>query len=346
MLNFRFSKKLKRVYILPIILFCAVVLLLLQYARLQNRLASPIADSQAVVIANEPIQPIPLEIELDVNKVELGNLLFHDPQLSSDNTVSCATCHDLKRGGVDRLAKTVGMGSKLLTLNSPTVFNSGFQFKQNWDGRDNTLEEQAEGPLSSTGEMGGLTWEQLMEKMKANSQYQALFKQIYRDGITPNNITNALAVFQRSLYTPNAPFDRYLRGNPDAITPEEKRGYDIFKSYGCITCHQGMLVGGNMFQTFGIMGDYFGDRGEIKEADLGRYNVTKNERDRHVFKVPTLRNITKTAPYFHDGTAENLDEAIKVMAKYQLGIEMPQEDVDSIMLFLRTLEGEYQGEPL
>jgi cytochrome c peroxidase len=346
MLNFPLSKKLKRIYIIPILLFCAVVVFFWQYSRLDNPSISPIADSQTAILVNEPIQPIPLEIELDADKVELGNLLFHDPQLSSDNTVSCASCHDLARGGVDRLPTSLGMGNSTLTINSPTVFNSGLQFKQNWDGRAETLEEQAEGPLSSAGEMGGLTGEQLIEKLKKSSQYQTLFKEVYSNGITFDNVTNALGEFQRSLYTPNAPFDRYLRGNPDAITAEEKRGYDLFKSYGCVTCHQGMLVGGNMFQTFGIMGDYFGDRGNIKEADLGRYNVTKNERDRHVFKVPMLRNITKTAPYFHDGTAETLDEAIKVMAKYQLGIEMPQEDVDSIMLFLRTLEGEYQGEPV
>lgn len=300
-----------------------------------------------VALAEEPIQPIPLVLNLDSRRVALGDQLFHDTQLSSNGTVSCATCHALDKGGTDRLAISQGMGGSLTGLNAPTVFNSGFHSRLNWDGKAKTLEEQANGPIASVGEMGGMSWPAVVDRLQQSEAYSGLFGEIYTDGITPDNVRDAIATFQRSLYTPNASFDQYLRGDEDAITAEAKQGYDLFKSYGCISCHQGMVVGGNMFQTLGIFGDYFADRGTpILEADLGRFNITGNELDRHVFKVPSLRNIALTAPYFHDGNAETLDDAIKMMGKYQLGVDIPQVDVDKLMQFLRSLTGEYDGEPL
>lgn len=300
-----------------------------------------------VAWADEPIQPIPLEMELDENRVALGDRLFHDPQLSSNGSISCATCHDLNKGGTDRLPISLGMGGSKTSLNSPTVFNTGFHSRFNWDGGAKTLEDQADGPIASVGEMGGMSWQSVVERLEQKTDYRAAFREVYVDGVTPDNIKDAIATFQRSLYTPNAPFDQYLRGNEEAISPQAKQGYDLFKAYGCVSCHQGMTVGGNMFQTLGIFEDYFADRGTpVIEADLGRYNVTGNELDRHVFKVPSLRNIALTAPYFHDGNAVSLDDAIKKMGKYQLGVDIPQEDVDQIMQFLLSLTGEYNGEPL
>ncbi len=303
-------------------------------------------DSTRVTMAAEPISPIPLKIELDQAKVELGNKLFHDPKLSTNDSVSCATCHLLNKGGTDRLPKSLGMLGSKVPLNSPTVYNSGFQFHQFWDGRVKTLEEQAEQAISAPKEMGGLDWSSIIEKLKKSPEYAEALKEIYGREISKDDLLNAIATFQRSLYTPNAPFDLYLRGNKNAISPQAKQGYNLFKSYGCITCHQGMLLGGNMFQSLGVFGDYFADRGNVIKSDYGRYNVTGKEEDRHVFKVPTLRNVELTAPYFHDGNPQTLDEAIKLMGKYQLGIEIQQKDVDLIMSFLRSLTGEYQGKPL
>lgn len=307
----------------------------------------PAAAIEVSVVSEEPIQPIPLEIELDAARVKLGDRLFHDPILSSDNTISCASCHDLAQGGSDGLPTSIGMSGHQVPLNSPTVFNSGFQFRQFWDGRAATLEEQVDGPVSAVGEMGGVSWQEVIFRLQENPEYVRSFHRIYGGDITADQIRNAIATFERSLYTPNAPFDRYLRGDEEAISAEAQQGYSLFKSYGCVTCHQGVLLGGNMYQTLGVFGDYFADRGTPAiKADLGRYNVTKDENDKHVFKVPTLRNVALTSPYFHDGHAKSLDQAIKLMGKYQLGVDMPQDDVDSIMQFLITLNGEYNGKTL
>jgi cytochrome c peroxidase len=168
------------------------------------------------------------------------------------------------------------------------------------------------------------------------------FQAIYGDGLQPRNIQDAIATFERSLVTPSR-FDRYLRGDSGAISEQEKRGYELFKSYGCVACHQGVNVGGNMFQTFGVLGNYFKDRGNETEADLGRYTVTQNELDRHVFKVPSLRNVALTAPYFHDGTAPTLEAAVDVMFRYQLGREAPAADKTAIIMFLKSLTGEKEN---
>ena len=294
---------------------------------------------------DQPIQPIPTQLDLDPAKVELGDRLFHDPQLSSDNTVSCATCHNLKKGGTDRLPVSLGMKNEAGQLNSPTVFNSGFNSSQFWDGRADTLEDQIEGPIQAEAEMAS-SWPDIVSKLKRSPDYVAQFQAIYRDGVNPENIKNAIATFERSLITPNSRFDRFLKGNLAAITIEEKEGYERFKAYGCIACHQGVNVGGNMFHSLGLFGDYFEDRGNITKADYGRYNVTGEERDRYVFKVPSLRNVMLTSPYFHDGAVKTLAEAIQLMGKYQLGRELSEEDTDLILQFLVSLTGEYQGKSL
>jgi cytochrome c peroxidase len=277
--------------------------------------------------------------------VALGRALFHEPKLSHDNTVSCASCHDLGKGGVDGRARSIGINGAEGAINSPTVFNSGFNFKQFWDGRAATLEEQVDGPVQAPDEMGS-TWEEVVGKLRAVPSYAASFKEVFPDGIQPRNIRNAIAEFERSLITPNSRFDEFLRGNEDAITAEEKAGYQHFKSHGCVSCHQGINVGGNMFETFGTMADYFGERGKLTKADLGRFNVTGREHDRFAFKVPSLRNVALTAPYFHDGSAKTLEEAVKVMGRHQLGEPLPDTEIALIVKFLKTLTGEYGGKPL
>jgi len=293
----------------------------------------------------EPVKPIPLTVNLDARKVALGRDLFNEPKLSRDGSVSCATCHNLQTGGDDGRALPVGIGGKKGTINAPTVFNSGASFKQFWDGRANNLEEQVNGPVLAQHEMG-TTWEEVVRKLQATPQYASAFAVIYRDGVQAANIRNALAEFERSLITPNSRFDRFLRGDDTALVASEKEGYRKFKSYGCTSCHQGVNLGGNMFETLGAMADYFADRGDITPADLGRFNTTGREEDRYVFKVPTLRNIALTAPYLHDGSAPTLEAAVKVMVRYQLGRDLPPEDLAQIVEFLKTLTGEYGGKPL
>jgi cytochrome c peroxidase len=295
-------------------------------------------------LLDEPIRPIPLHVALDADKVRLGDKLFHDPQLSSDGTVSCASCHDLKRGGTDNQARSLGVGGVAGEINAPTVFNSGFNFKQFWDGRAETLEAQIDGPLQHPKEMAS-SWPETLDKLAQAPAYAAAFQQLYPDGITALNVKDAIATYERSLYTPNAPFDRYLRGDAAALSDDQKEGYRLFKSRGCVSCHQGVGVGGNMFQVFGVMADYFAARGDIVPADLGRFNVTGDDNDRHVFKVPSLRNVALTAPYFHDGSAATLEEAVEVMGNYQLGRPLSAREITLITAFLRTLTGTPAGAP-
>lgn len=299
----------------------------------------------ASVAINEPIQPIPLGLDLNENQVKLGEKLFHDPKLSGNNRISCASCHNLQTGGTDRLPRSLGINGAVGDRNSPTVFNSGFNFKQFWDGRSENLVDQIDGPIENPSEMGS-SWPEIIGKLQRESDYVYMFDKLYRDGIKKDNITDAIATFVRSLYTPNSRFDKFLRGDSEAITESEKEGYRQFKASGCVSCHQGMNVGGNMFQTIGIMADYFGDRGDIIAEDPGRFNVTGDEGDRHLFKVPSLRNVALTAPYFHDGSVPTLEGAVAIMAKYQLGRQLSSKDIDLIVKFLHTLTGEYKGQAL
>ena len=293
------------------------------------------------VLANggDPIRPIPIDPQFDPGRAALGERLFHDPQLSKDDTVSCATCHDLERGGDDGRPVSVGVGDSMGAVNAPTVFNAGFNFKQFWDGRADTLEAQIDGPVTSPVEMGSL-WPDVIAKLYRDETYPSEFASIYADGINRANVKNALAEFMRSLTTPNSRFDAYLAGDRGALNEQEARGYALFKSYGCASCHQGANVGGNMFQVFGVINDYFVRRGNITEADRGRFNVTGNEADMHAFKVPSLRMAAHTAPYLHDGTAWTLRDAVDIMFEFQLGREAPDADKEAIVAFIRSLAGE------
>ncbi len=301
--------------------------------------AATVLTAMAGANAAEPIRPLPPAPAVDAVKRALGERLFHDASLSSDGSVSCASCHDLQRGGVDGLPVSVGVGGQLGPINAPTVFNSSLNFRQFWDGRAADLAEQADGPVHAPAEMN-TSWEAMAEKLRADSSYVAAFTQVYgKDGLTATAIKDAIVAFETTLLTPSR-FDDFLQGDTNALTDNEKQGYALFKSYGCVACHQGVNVGGNMFQTFGVMGDYFADRGgDLTEQDLGRFAVTGKEYDRHQFKVPTLRNIALTAPYFHDASAVDLDRAVEVMGIYQLGRPIDPQDRALILQFLHSLTG-------
>ena len=305
----------------------------------------PEAQQQVVNSSAEPITPLPLALALNLRKVELGRRLFHETRLSGDGSMSCASCHNLASGGVDRLPFARGIGGKEGSINTPTVFNSGLNFRQFWDGRAETLEDQVDGPLQNPAEMAG-AWSKAISALAEDPSYAREFADIYHDGITPNNIRDAIATFERSLITPNSRFDRFLRGEYTALSENEREGYRLFKRIGCISCHQGMNMGGNIFQKLGIMEDYFAARGQVNAADFGRFNVTRREEDRFFFKVPSLRNVALTAPYLHDGRAANLNDAVRIMARYQLGVQLHESEEAAIVAFLRTLTGEYQGRPL
>ncbi|MES1982024.1 MAG: cytochrome c peroxidase [Pseudomonadota bacterium] len=294
----------------------------------------------------EPILPIPADLpDLDAKKVALGFSLFSDKRMSHDDTIACSSCHQLNQAGVDHRRFFSGIKGQIGDINTPTIFNSRFNFRQFWNGRAPTLEDQIDSPVSSPGKMGS-SWEEVIGKLRLDETYPTLFLKIYEDGITAKNIKDALATFERSLVTPNSRFDQFLRGNSHAITADELNGYKLFKSYGCISCHQGMNVGGNMFEKLGIMNDYFNTKGQLSEADMGRYSYTKVTENLHEFKVPSLRNVARTAPYFHDGSAATLSAAVIIMGKYQLGLDLPADDVTKIAAFLNTLTGEYNGSPL
>jgi cytochrome c peroxidase len=298
----------------------------------------------SAAMLNEPIQPIPLTSNEDPARVALGRRLFGDRRLSANGRVSCATCHDLKHGGADGRDHSAGLHGGLTDVNAPTVLNAVFNFKQFWNGRGDSLEAQVDHVMRSTVEMGA-DWPTLIRTVSTDAQYKSGFAASYKDGVTQANIQNAVATFERTLITPNARFDKFLRGDANAISAAERAGYAKFKQYGCIACHQGVNVGGNMFQKFGVMGDYFATRGNPTPADLGRYLVTKAEGDKYVFKVPSLRNIALTAPYFHDASAKTLEEAVDIMFRYQLGRVASKDDKKAIVIFLNTLTGELAATP-
>ncbi|MGL4364233.1 MAG: cytochrome c peroxidase [Bacteroidales bacterium] len=300
----------------------------------------------AAEFANEPIQPIDDALEVDLRKVVLGKLLYHDNRLSGNNSVSCASCHPLDKGGMDNLRYSEGISGQFGGVNAPTVFNSVYNFVQFWDGRANDLAEQAAGPPLNPIEMGSIDFSQIISKLQKDKKLVAAFKVIYPQGITENTITNAIAEFEKTLITPNSNFDKYLKGNKSALSADAIAGYEIFKAKGCATCHVGKNLGGQSFEPFGLLNHYFKDRGtEITEEDGGRFKETKHDYDMHRFKVPGLRNIALTAPYFHDGTIPSLVDAVIAMGKYQKG-ELTANEIESIVAFLNSLTGEYEGKKL
>lgn len=288
----------------------------------------------------EPLTPIPAVVTEDPRHVQLGERLFHDPRLSHDNRQSCATCHPLDRGGMDGQPRAVSLYGQSRLRNTPTIFNVGLNFWFNWDGGTHTLEAHADKLLRNPTVMN-TTWPELQGKLAREATYVAAFRAAYRDGLTWSNVIAALVSFERSLTTPHSRFDAYLSGNQQALSDDEQHGYGLFKAYGCVACHQGVNIGGNMFAKLGVFRSP--DATSEEAVDKGRANVTQRPQDTRVFRVPSLRNVAVTAPYFHDGQAPTLAIAVETMARVQLGKTLTTEEIDRIVQFLRTLTGEYRG---
>lgn len=294
-----------------------------------------ISNAQTSINQDRMITPLPASIPYDKEKAMLGKQLYMDTSLSKDGKVSCNTCHDLKRYGVDNEIFSIGADGVLdEPFNSPTTFNSVFNFVQFWDGKAKNLADQAKNPFTNPKEMALKDEAEVVKRVEANAKYKASFDKIYGE-ITMQNITDAIAEFEKTLITPNSPFDRYLNGDENAISSQAKRGWEAFKSNGCVACHQGQNVGGTMYQKIGIFEPY------PNQENLGRYEITKIESDKMVFKVPSLRNVAKTAPYYHDGSIPTLDACVQFMAYYQLGRFLDQQTVDDIVAFLESLTGEF-----
>lgn len=308
---------------------------MIKRALFMTLVAFNICNAQTSINQDRMITPLPTNIPYDKEKAMLGKQLYMDTSLSKDGKVSCNTCHDLKRYGVDNEIFSIGADGVLdEPFNSPTTFNSVFNFVQFWDGKAKNLADQAKNPFINPKEMALKDEAEVVKRVEANAKYKASFDKIYGE-ITMQNITDAIAEFEKTLITPNAPFDRYLNGDENAISSQAKRGWEAFKSNGCVACHQGQNIGGTMYQKIGIFEPY------PNQENLGRYEITKIESDKMVFKVPSLRNVAKTAPYYHDGSIPTLDVCVQFMAYYQLGRFLDQQTVDDIVAFLESLTGEF-----
>jgi len=278
-------------------------------------------------------KPLPERVDnpdnpLNPAKIKLGKMLYFDPRLSKSGFISCNSCHNLASGGVDNLPTSIGHKWNLGPRNAPTVFNAALHVAQFWDGRAKDVEEQAEAPIINPGEMAA-TKELVLKRLRSIPEYVELFKKAFpeeKDPLNYKNIARAIGAFERTLMTPSR-FDEFLKGNRNALTPIEKKGLELFVNKGCVGCHNGVGIGGGMFQRF----DY--------GTDLGRYEVTKKESDKKVFKVPSLRNVALTYPYFHDGSVWDLREAVRIMGKKQLGTDLSKSEIDYIVAFLKSLTG-------
>ena len=287
-----------------------------------------------LALAQEPIQPIALVQDINLAQVELGKKLFFDPRLSKSGFISCNSCHNMSMGGSDNLKTSIGHNWQQGPINAPTVLNSSMNIAQFWDGRAADLQEQAGGPIANPGEMA-FTHELAIDILASIPKYRIEFNQVFGKGeIDIDKVTLAIAEFEKTLVTPNSRFDRWLMGEP-AITDEELAGYQLFKSSGCVACHNGAAVGGTSFQKMGIVEPYQTDN----KAE-GLAGVTGKDADRFKFKVPTLRNVELTYPYFHDGASDTLTDAVDIMGRLQLGRTFSDEENALIVSFLKTLTGD------
>lgn len=273
-------------------------------------------------------------------KIRLGKMLFHEKRVSIDGTTSCAKCHPFSYYGADNLEKSRGNFGKLNPRNAPTVLNAAGQVSQHWRGDRKDVEEQARKALLGKGSFGAPSNEWVEKKLQSIEQYRILFKKAFPNDTKPISVANyakAIGAWERTLSTPSR-FDEFLEGKTNALTQKEKTGLKTFIKTGCASCHSGALLGGTMLQKFGVVAPYW-EYTKSKKIDEGRYNVTKKEEDKYLFKVPQLRNVAMTSPYFHDGSVASLQEAVKIMAKVQLGVDLSQEETESIYLFLQSLTG-------
>jgi cytochrome c peroxidase len=299
--------------------------------------------------------PAPADNPTTPEKVELGRMLYFDPRFSQTGTVSCNSCHNLMLGGEDNRPFSMGVHGKTGGRSAPTVWNSAFASSQFWDGRAATLEDQAKGPVVNPVEMGMSDVENAMDRVRAIPGYKPYFVKAFgdKDPLTVDNAAKAVAAFERTMITPNSPYDRFVKGDKSALSEQQQRGMQAFADSGCVSCHSGpafsgpaMPAGSGFFMKFPT----FADSDYVKQYDLlkdkGRFDVTAREADMHLFKVPTLRNIALTAPYFHNGSVRTLDEAVRVMAKTQLNKELSDTQVEDLVAFLNGLTGEFPEQPL
>lgn len=284
--------------------------------------------------SKEPIQPIMAAKVANPAMVELGKKLFFDPRLSRSGFISCNSCHNLSMGGTDNIKTSIGHNWQRGPINSPTVLNSSMNVAQFWDGRAKDLQEQAGGPIANPGEMA-FTHELAIDVLASIPAYRAEFRQVFgQDKLTIEQVTRAIAAFEEVLVTPGSRFDQWLMGKKSALTKDELAGYQLFKSSGCIACHNGPAVGGNTFQKMGVVEPY-----KTAMTAQGRSAVTGKDADRFNFKVPTLRNVELTYPYFHDGEAATLTQAVDVMGRLQLGRTFAPDENAQLVAFLKTLTG-------
>ena len=300
---------------------------------------TPQADAQPMR-PQEPISPIPLHVDHDPDKAALGEKLFFDPRLSTGKGVSCATCHHPSEGCAETSPVSQGLPGAPGLTNTLSLLNVSHAAKLGWDGQTLVLAEQIDRIIQQDNTMDA-HWPELLAQLRRDDRLESEFAKLFDDGITRERVIDTLAEYLKSLDTPNAPFDRYLRGDREAISAKARRGYRLFKDYGCVSCHQGINVGGNMLQVFGIFGE---PEAAAKGPETpGSARGTGIAEDRPVFRVPVLRNVAVTAPYFHDGSAKTLPEAISIMARFQLGREIGEDDIAAIEAFLRSLTGLYRG---
>ena len=289
-----------------------------------------------LTIFGKPLKTLELpKDKVALSLVELGRTLYHEKRLSRDNSISCNSCHDTKAFGVDGEKFSVGFNNHLTGRNSPTSFNAFMHVSQFWDGRAPTVEEQAKGPILAGGEMAMPSAEAVVKKINSIKGYKDLFEAAFPNSspaITYDNVGKAIGAYERLFVTPSK-FDKLLAGELSALNEKQKRGLKKFVTSGCVTCHTGNLLGGNIYQKLGLVKPW------PNQKDQGRFAITKKEQDKMFFKVPSLRNIEKTGPYFHDGSSEKLSEAVEVMARHQLGREFSKEEISDIVAFLKTLTG-------
>jgi cytochrome c peroxidase len=304
-------------------------------------LRSPFSPAAAPADGERALAPLPQSVALDSAKVALGKRLWSDPRLSGDGRVACSHCHVFARGGADGIGHVQLPGRTHVPVNVPSVFNAAFDFRFGWSGRFADIGAILDVAIESPAVMAS-SWHMAADTLLRDASLLQAFSALYADALAPNNLREVLALYVLSLITPNARFDRHLRGEL-ALSADEEAGYALFRDYGCISCHQGINVGGNLLARFGVVADYFAQRGDPTPADQGLFSATQREEDRFVFRVPSLRNVALTAPYFHDASAATLDDAIRTMARFQLGRSLSAQQTDQIAAFLRTLSGELDG---
>ena len=289
------------------------------------------------------VAPAPADNPTTEAKVELGQMLYHDPRLSSTGSVSCASCHNTMLGGEDNRPNSMGVNGQTGGRSAPTVWNAAFNAVQFWDGRAASLEAQAAGPVTNPIEMGMKNWDDVVARLKTIEGYQVAFEQVFgKDSISKDNATKAIAAYERTLITPNSPYDKYVSGDKSVLTGQQVRGMNLAQELGCTSCHSGPAFNGpGMFQKFPVNSNpVFAAKYHFKD-DKGLAEVTKKTDDENMWKVPTWRNIALTAPYFHNGAVKTLDEAVTIMAKTQLDKSLSKEQLADIVAFLNSLTGEF-----